>query len=163
MANTAPVKWAQRKDSVYLTIALPDVQEEDLKLLEDKLIFKGKSNGQEYALELEFLHPVDPADSTWKVLPRNIQMHVIKKDKDADFWERLLKDKKLEKTNVSVDWDKYVDEDEEDGGESVIARRSDTLSFWFHLQILFAFSVPCMALKTGALEHDTMCFCCEKH
>ena len=31
---------------------------------------------------------------------------------EEEFWPRLLKDKALEKTNVKIDWDKYVDEDE---------------------------------------------------
>jgi len=37
---------------------------------------------------------------------------VIKKDKEADFWIRITKDKKTQ-TNIVFDWDKYVDADEE--------------------------------------------------
>jgi prostaglandin-E synthase len=39
-------------------------------------------------------------------------------DDDAEFWPRLLKDKLLEKNQVKIDWDRYVDEDdeEEEGG-----------------------------------------------
>ena len=40
MALTAPIKWAQRKDSLYITITLPDVKEEKLNLEEDKLTFR---------------------------------------------------------------------------------------------------------------------------
>jgi len=36
------------------------------------------------------------------VLPRNIQIFLKKEDTDRGFWERLLKDKQLEKTNVKV-------------------------------------------------------------
>lgn len=47
-------------------------------------------------------------------------MHVMKKKaedgEDEEFWPRLLKDKALEKNQVKVDWDRYVDEDEEDEG-----------------------------------------------
>lgn len=44
-------------------------------------------------------------------------MHILKKDKeDEEFWPRLLKDKAMEKNQVNIDWDRYVDEDEEDGG-----------------------------------------------
>lgn len=42
-------------------------------------------------------------------------MKLNKKDKEDDFWPRLLKDKNLEKTNVKIDWDRYVDEDEAEG------------------------------------------------
>ncbi|KAG5190123.1 HSP20-like chaperone [Tribonema minus] len=110
----APIKWAQRKDSLYVTIALPDVKDEKLELTEDKLVFTGTSQGSAYHVDLEFLHPVVPKESTWKVLPASIQMHIIKADKDADFWTRLPKDKALEKNGISIDWNKYVDEDEED-------------------------------------------------
>lgn len=40
--------------------------------------------------------------SVWKVLPRSIQILLKKEDADTGFWERLLKDKQLEKTNVKV-------------------------------------------------------------
>jgi len=40
--------------------------------------------------------------SVWKVLPRSIQILLKKEDGDMGFWERLLKDKQLEKTNVKV-------------------------------------------------------------
>jgi hypothetical protein len=40
--------------------------------------------------------------SVWKVLPRSIQILLKKEDGDKGFWERLLKDKQLEKTNVKV-------------------------------------------------------------
>lgn len=38
--NTAPVKWAQRADSIYLTLDLPDVKDEQLKLTKDMLSFR---------------------------------------------------------------------------------------------------------------------------
>lgn len=38
--NTAPVKWAQRLDSIYLTLDLPDVKDEQLKLTKDMLSFR---------------------------------------------------------------------------------------------------------------------------
>ena len=44
-----------------------------------------------------------------------IQMKIMKKVKDEEFWPRLLADKVQEKTNVKIDWDRYVDEDEAEG------------------------------------------------
>mmetsp|Transcript_63130 Transcript_63130/g.123995 ORF Transcript_63130/g.123995 Transcript_63130/m.123995 type:complete len:248 (-) Transcript_63130:101-844(-) len=115
--QVAPIKYAQRKDSIYLTIDLPDLTEESISLTADKLDFSGKSNGKDYTVELVFMNEVDPDTSTWKVLQRSVQMHIMKKDQDQEeFWVRLLKDKVLEKTNVKIDWDKYVDEDEETEG-----------------------------------------------
>jgi cytosolic prostaglandin-E synthase len=115
--NTAPIKYAQRKNSLYLTIALPDVKDEKIVLTDTELKFSGMSEGKSYEVSIEFLKAVDADGSTYKVLPRSVQMHILKKDKEEDeFWPRLLKDKALEKNQVKIDWDRYVDEDEEEEG-----------------------------------------------
>lgn len=40
MSGTAPVAWAQRKDSVYFTIKLPDVKEPKIELEGTTLKFR---------------------------------------------------------------------------------------------------------------------------
>lgn len=113
--NTAPIKWAQRSDALYLTIDLPDVCDETITLKDEELAFTGKSNGKQYEINITFFKPVDAEDSTYKVHPRNIQMHILKKkgDDNEAFWPRLLKDKALEKNQVTIDWNRYVDDDDE--------------------------------------------------
>jgi hypothetical protein len=83
-----------------------------------RLSFQGTANGKEYTTELEFFAEVDPEDkgSKYDIKPRNIHFHIVKKDKDAEYWPRLLKDKAKEKNQVAIDWTRYVDEDEEKGG-----------------------------------------------
>jgi cytosolic prostaglandin-E synthase len=53
--NTAPVKWAQRKDSLYVTISLADVKDHKIELTDRKLTFSGKSGEQAYHLDLELV------------------------------------------------------------------------------------------------------------
>lgn len=80
-------------------------------------ILKGKSGGKDYELSIEFFKEVDTEseDSKYKVQPRSVHFFVKKKSDDQEeFWPRLLKDKAKEKNQVQVDWDRYVDEDEED-------------------------------------------------
>lgn len=79
-------------------------------------ICSGTSNGQNYEVSLDFFKEVDvdAKESMWAKADRNVHFHIVKKDQDAEFWPRLLADKHLEKTNVSVDWSKYADEDEEE-------------------------------------------------
>ena len=55
MSNTAPVKWAQRKESLYVTICLADVTNHKLELTDKSLIFSGTSDKKEYNLTLEFV------------------------------------------------------------------------------------------------------------
>jgi hypothetical protein len=114
---TAPVKWAQRKDSLYVTISLPDVKDEKIDVSSTNLTFTGSSDGSNYQVDFEFFKEIDLEGSVWNVLPQSIQMHLMKKDKEEDeFWPRLLKDKLKEKNGIKIDWDKYVDEDEEEEG-----------------------------------------------
>ena len=94
-----------------------DVKDEQINLEDSTLKFSGKSNDKDYEVNIEFLHKVIAKDSTYKVLPRSVQMHIMKHEDDQEeFWPRLLKDKTLEKNQVKIDWDRYVDEDEEDEG-----------------------------------------------
>mmetsp|Transcript_20815 Transcript_20815/g.30839 ORF Transcript_20815/g.30839 Transcript_20815/m.30839 type:complete len:203 (-) Transcript_20815:5-613(-) len=116
-----PVTWAQRKDTLFVTICLPDVDKESAKidLKDDSLTFSGKSEGKDYELELVFVKECGGVDaaaegSKYSIKPRNIQFHLVKKEEGT--WPRLLEDKQLQKTNVKVDFDKWVDSDEEDEG-----------------------------------------------
>ena len=115
-SHTAPVKWAQRTDSLYVTISLADVKDHHIDVSATTVTFKGKANGdKDYNVTLEFFKEIETDGSVWNVLPASVQMKLNKKAKGEEFWPRLLKDKALEKTNVTVDWDRYVDEDEQDG------------------------------------------------
>ena len=83
-------------------------------------IYRGTSNGQEYEVTLDFLKEVDAEskESIWAKTDRNLHFYIVKKNQDEEFWPRLLTDKHLEKTNVKVDWSKFVDEDEDEGQSS---------------------------------------------
>jgi len=95
--STAPILWAQRKDSLFVTINIPDVDPAKATITLDgqRLTFEGTSGKTAYKTTLEFLHEVDATDteSKYDVKPRCILFHVIKKDKDSEYWPRLLKDK----------------------------------------------------------------------
>ena len=81
------------------------MKDESINLADETLKFKGKSGDKEYEVDIAFFKAVDAEGSTFKVLPRSVQMHVMKKEKDdEEFWPRLLKDKALEKNQVSCGW-----------------------------------------------------------
>ena len=48
-AHTPPVKWAQRKDSLFLTIDIPDVKDSTIELTASHLVFKCVSNASQRA------------------------------------------------------------------------------------------------------------------
>ena len=114
-SSTAPCKWAQRTDTLYLTISLADVSDESINVTEKSFQFSGKSGGLTYEVKFDFFKGIDVENSIWKVLPNSVQMKLTKKEKDEEFWPRLTSDKIKEKNTVTIDWDRYVDEDEQDG------------------------------------------------
>lgn len=120
---TPEVLWAQRsskteasKNFIYLTIAVPDVSKENLKLdlKSNSISFTGKSNTlkKTYHVELEFYGEIDTAESKINHTARDIEMKLIKKELNEEYWPRLLKEsKKLH--FLKTDFDKWVDEDEQ--------------------------------------------------
>jgi cytosolic prostaglandin-E synthase len=68
-----------------------------------------------YVFFISKFKEIETEGSIWNVLPQSIQMKLNKKEASDEFWIRLLKDKHLEKTNVTIDWDRYVDEDDASG------------------------------------------------
>ena len=56
----APTRAHSFCDSVYLTVALSDIKDEKIELTSTLLTFRGKSEGKEYTLSLEFMYAVLP-------------------------------------------------------------------------------------------------------
>jgi len=116
--NTAQIKWAQRADFLYVTIDLHGVTNESVTFTETTLHFTGESEGKNFEAKVEFYQPILPEESSYQTHPLGVEM-IVKKDKEKrndgekGFWPRLLKDKRLEKNEVTVDWKHYVDEDDD--------------------------------------------------
>lgn len=93
-----------------------DVSDQKIELTDTNLNFTGTSGGKDYEVHIDFFKNVKASveESKYKVTPRSVQFYVLKEVDDEDFWPRLLKDKIKEKNQVKIDWDRYVDEDEEE-------------------------------------------------
>ncbi|KAK3345175.1 HSP20-like chaperone [Neurospora tetraspora] len=120
---TPEVRWAQRSSAtdpesnfIYLTISVPDVPTENLKLdlKPTGLVFTGHSDTlkKTYHVELEFYAEIDPAASKIHHTARDVEMKLRKKELDASHWPRLLKEPKKVHF-LKTDFDKWVDEDEQ--------------------------------------------------
>ena len=114
-ANVPNVKYAQRKDSIYLTIELPDVTDETIEVKPVALCVTGTSGGLEYALDVQLFKPVNTQKSIFKVFPRSI--HILLKKAEEETWPRILKERAFEKKHFKSDWDRWKDEDDVDAGE----------------------------------------------
>ena len=112
------VLWAQRADSILLTIEIEDCKEPQLKLEKEKLYFRGKSDSirsdadhQEHEVTIEFHKPIKPDDSKHNVGARGIEFVIVKEE--PDWWPRLLKDT-TKRHWLKVDFPKWKDEDDSD-------------------------------------------------
>lgn len=120
---TPEVLWAQRssnvdpeKNFIYLTISVPDVPKENLKLelKPTTLVFGGHSDTlkRTYHLELEFYAEIDTENSQIHHTARNVELKLRKKELKEEYWPRLLKESKRLQF-LKTDFDKWVDEDEQ--------------------------------------------------
>ena len=117
VSHHPPVLWAQRKDKLFITIDVQDCVHPKLKLekLEDEsqatlLKFSGVvGDGSSVEVLLELHDDVNSPQAKVSVTGRHVLVVVPKKTEG--FWPRLTKHK--QPRFVSVDWSKWVDEDEE--------------------------------------------------
>ncbi|KAB5568444.1 hypothetical protein DKX38_002237 [Salix brachista] len=108
------VKWAQRSDNLFITVQLPDAQDVKLKLEpEGKFFFSATSGADKipYEIELELFDKIIVEDSKTSIGSRSI--HYIVKKAENKWWGRLIKQTGKPPVFLTVDWDKWIDEDEE--------------------------------------------------
>ena len=113
------VKWAQRKDRLFVTIELADFENHKIDLLaEGQLKFQAESHGHLYGFDLALFDAVKVEESKWNTKGRNIILNIVKANPEAPYWPRLTKDK-VKNAHIQADWAKWVDEDEEDEAKPV--------------------------------------------
>ncbi|KAL6578289.1 hypothetical protein OROMI_010617 [Orobanche minor] len=110
------VKWAQRSDILFITVELPDAKNVKLNLdPEGKFFFSatGGVDNMPYEIDIHLFDKVDVNESKASFTSRNI-CYLVKKA-ESKWWSRLLKPEGKPPVFLKVDWDKWVDEDEQDG------------------------------------------------
>ena len=114
-----PVKWAQRKDQLFVTIDLQGVKDPTLEVETTRISFKGEASshgtGPEthtYALDLNLYDEINVEDVKKHQTDRTLRLLIGKKEA-GPFWPRLVKEKE-KLAYIRTDFDRWVDEDEED-------------------------------------------------
>lgn len=124
------VLWAQRssdndaeKNVVFVTINLPDIIENTLKFDLTPTGFKFAATSgnaakglpeKNYAIDVTFFDEIDVEASTKVLTTRHLALRLRKKKTQLEFWPRLTKDKQARGSTIKTDFDKWVDEDEQD-------------------------------------------------
>lgn len=115
MSRHPTLKWAQRADLLFITIDLPDAKNVKLKLEPEGKFYFSATAGSEnlpYEIDINLHDKVNVNESKASVGPRTI-VYLIKKE-ESKWWNRLLKEEGKTPSFVKCDWDKWVDEDEQD-------------------------------------------------
>jgi len=120
---TPEVTWAQRssdsepeRNYLYVNIKTPDVPKADatLSITEKNVTFKGPSKkGVTYSVSLDLFAEIDAENSKVNHTDREVELVLRKKELKTEFWPRLLESKQ-KMHFLKTDFDKWVDEDEQD-------------------------------------------------
>ncbi|XP_002277004.1 co-chaperone protein p23-1 isoform X2 [Vitis vinifera] len=112
MSRHPTVKWAQRSDKLYLTVELPDAKDVKLKLEpEGRFMFSATKDDVPYEVDIELFDKIKVEDSKCNVGVRSIVYVIAKAEKK--WWARLIKNEGKPPVFLKVDWDKWVDEEDE--------------------------------------------------
>lgn len=116
MSRHPEAKWAQRVDKIYLTVLLPDAKNPKVNLEPDGVLMFSATAGTEnhvYELKLYLHDKVRVQESKINIGLRNIVCILEKAEKK--WWKKLLHGDEKAPHYVKVDWDKWVDEDDDNG------------------------------------------------
>ena len=107
------LKWAQRKDRLYLTIMVVHTKKPTIDIIDGKTLKYSGTDGQKnYAFEIELFDEVLKEESKYNLEARNVFLN-IKKKTEGPYWERLTKDS-VKRHWIETDWVYYTEEDEEE-------------------------------------------------
>ena len=107
------IKWAQRKDRLFITINVVHSKKPIVDLTDGKRIkYQGTDGSVNYAFDMELYDEISKEESKYTLESRNIFLN-LKKKTSGPYWPRLLKDEKKYHW-IEVDWMYFTEEDEED-------------------------------------------------
>ena len=107
------IKWAQRKDRLFITINVVHSKKPIVDLTDGQRIkYQGTDGTVNYAFDMELYDEISKEESKYTLESRNIFLN-LKKKTSGPYWPRLLKDEKKYHW-IEVDWMYFTEEDEED-------------------------------------------------
>lgn len=121
--NVPPVIWAQRKDRIFLKYLVENTVKPEIKIEASEIKFESDTvDKKHFKLDFQLFNEIDVEKSVVSAKARLVDITLKKKEDDTSFWPRLTKEKQVNHW-LKVDFDKWIDEDEEenekfDGDES---------------------------------------------
>ena len=122
MSAGLQVRWAQRKDKLFITADVIDAKDITVDIVDKTIQIKGegitKIGGARSTFDktLNLWSEIDPAQSTWKSAGNYLQVCAVK-PKSGPHWDRLLQEpSRATKNWLTCDWNLWKDEYEEEEG-----------------------------------------------
>ena len=106
------LKWAQRKDRLFVTIMVIHTAKPLVEIDGKKLKYHGTDGKINYAFEIELFGEIDKEGSKYTLDARNIFLNLHKKE-SGPYWPRLTSEK-VKYHWIEVDWAYFIDEDDEE-------------------------------------------------
>lgn len=131
MAICSPfVYWGQTDSTLTLRVDLKKAVNPLIELSDSRLNFSGEGYGargqQQYLFHLNFFEDVDPSESFYKVVERDVEF-VLKKKKPS-IWSRLLKEQ-VKPAWLKVDFDNFDFEESENELEKAGIKQDDIMDW----------------------------------
>ncbi|XP_055331355.1 prostaglandin E synthase 3-like [Paramacrobiotus metropolitanus] len=113
-----PTSWAQRKDTVFISVLLEDVKDLKVNIEKENVYFSGKSGPdiKLYEMNFDLYSEVNPDESKYFLKDRQVDIVLRKNDAAAPFWPRLLKGS-MKPGWLKTDFSRWRDEEDEAGGD----------------------------------------------
>ena len=106
------LKWAQRKDKLFITINVVHSKKPTIEIEGKKMKYQGTDGNINYAFDIELYDEIDKENSKYTLDARNIFLK-LKKKKEGPYWPRLTTDK-VKYHWIEIDWVYFTEEDEEE-------------------------------------------------
>ena len=106
------LKWAQRKDKLFITINVVHSKKPTIEIEGKKMKYQGTDGNINYAFDIELYDEIDKENSKYTLDARNIFLK-LKKKTEGPYWPRLTTDK-VKYHWIEVDWTYFTEEDEEE-------------------------------------------------
>ncbi|XP_022079787.1 prostaglandin E synthase 3-like [Acanthaster planci] len=112
-----PTKWAQRADTIFITVSVEDIEKEkqELKVDDDRFFFhcKGGHEHHVYELDIKFYKEVESSSLRLNRTDRELTFALKKKEPGTPFWPRLH-ETSVKQHWLKVDFSRWKDEDDSD-------------------------------------------------
>lgn len=118
------MKWAERKDKLFITVEASNAADVKVNFTENTISLTGTGitakspEAHPIQVNLTLIKAIKPDESSFHVTGPTVQILCIKAE--SGYWEKLVSEPNSKTKNwLSVDWNLWKDEDEEQADEKI--------------------------------------------